>query len=481
MPASGTNSPMPLPARGPWVAVALLVLAWAVLYLPAIGARSFYFEEGRRGAQALAMLETGELMKTEVFGQRYINKPPMLPWLMAATAAVRGGTLDEWSVRLPPALMTLVTTLLALALARAHSGRMAGLIAAAGVLLSVHIIQKGVTGETDTTIVAAQFAAFFVWWRSLRAGGPGILAWLACGLLLAIAMLAKGPVGAAYFCSTVLFLHLWRREWKQIGGLVLAVAVAATPLLLWTWQVYEPGSLSRWQGEMRMGTDLLPTGEAIKEQLHGAGEIIVEHMPWLLVVLVGLLIPERRKSLELETPLVGALVVYAALFSFVLMVWPHTQGRYAMPAVPAIAVLSGIAAAASWGRNRWADRALIFMIAALALYQITVAWAVPYIRGDKAYASRLAGQEITQVISEDAAPVYVPASRVHANMLVYVGPRVKAVADEKIADLNGPAWVLVPADQKADILKQLPRLGDSPIATVTSNYGAYQVYRLLQR
>ena len=52
--------------------------------------RSFIWEEGTNAELARHILATGNLLDLTLYGKHWVEKPPALPWLIAATAAITG-------------------------------------------------------------------------------------------------------------------------------------------------------------------------------------------------------------------------------------------------------------------------------------------------------------------------------------------------------------------------------------------------------
>jgi 4-amino-4-deoxy-L-arabinose transferase-like glycosyltransferase len=330
--------------------VVLIACLWALLFLPAAGLHTLHYEEGRRALAALDMLAHGHWAVPEVLGLPYVNKPPLLPWLIAAMGWLLGG-VDEWAVRLPPLMITLAGALLVCTAARRHGGRVAGLTGAAAFLLTPMILEKAAVGETDTTVTVAVFAAFLVWWDGAHAGRVAPWRWLVAALLLALAALAKGPVPLAYFAAGVGLFALWRRRRGDLPGLAAALLLALVPVGLWALTAHEPGRADHWQGEMRL-TAIVPSLWAyLDDRIDLIGELAALLMPWLALA-VPVFVPAWRRRLGIDPKAALALGLYAGGFTALLLVWPTALPRYAMPAVPAVAVAAGLAAAALWDRRR---------------------------------------------------------------------------------------------------------------------------------
>src|SRR5438445_12170146 len=91
-------------------AIAVVSLAWAVIYLPALGSIAIKGEEGRRILPAVRMLETGNYLVPQVGSNPYYRKPPLVNWLVAASFKLFG-VRNEWTARLPSARSVLAVTL----------------------------------------------------------------------------------------------------------------------------------------------------------------------------------------------------------------------------------------------------------------------------------------------------------------------------------------------------------------------------------
>src|SRR5207248_9374044 len=86
--------------------VLVVLLVWAVIYLPALGSLAIKGEEGRRILPAIGMLKSGNYIVPEVGGNPYFRKPPLVNWLVAASFRIIG-VRNEWTARLPSAVAAL--------------------------------------------------------------------------------------------------------------------------------------------------------------------------------------------------------------------------------------------------------------------------------------------------------------------------------------------------------------------------------------
>ena len=66
-------------------ALLIVLLVWAVVYLPALGSLAIKGEEGRRILPAIQMLKTGDYVVPQVGSNPYFRKPPLVNWLVAGS------------------------------------------------------------------------------------------------------------------------------------------------------------------------------------------------------------------------------------------------------------------------------------------------------------------------------------------------------------------------------------------------------------
>ncbi len=91
-------------ARRRWTFIALIVLVWAVIYLGSLFQPPLMDDADTVHAEAAReMVETGDWVTLKINGGfRYLEKAPLMYWLVAASYKVFG--VHDWSARLPIAL-----------------------------------------------------------------------------------------------------------------------------------------------------------------------------------------------------------------------------------------------------------------------------------------------------------------------------------------------------------------------------------------
>jgi hypothetical protein len=224
-PSSATATPPRLPA------LLILLLVPGVLLYPCLGFHLFEPDESRYAQIPREMLQAGEWVIPTLQGEPYLDKPPLLYWLVMGSYQVFG--VHDWSARLVPALAVHAAILLTYLLGRRSMGDRPAWWAALFLALAPLFI--GMTrlllldGLLTLWMVLALFAAFeavrgerlrWSWW---------LLAAAACGL----GVLTKGPV-AIVLLVPPLILFRWLscdgarpgwRGWAAFSAVLVAIAL----------------------------------------------------------------------------------------------------------------------------------------------------------------------------------------------------------------------------------------------------------------
>jgi 4-amino-4-deoxy-L-arabinose transferase-like glycosyltransferase len=431
-----------------------VTLLWAIAVLPNLSVRSFVWEEGRNAEIARDILKRGDFLEPYIYGVRWAEKPSLLPWLIAATARVTGG-VDEWSARLPPMLAVLFTALLVERLTRRYARARASLFAAVSFLFCPMLLQKLTIAEPDTIITFLSFAAFMVWWRGEEAGRVAAWRWLACGVLLAVLTMAKGPQPAAFFVLGVGGYLIVHHRWAT-PGLAVCLALPAMATIAWAAAVYRDGDLPVWLTYMRLRVqfDFL---NYLRQQMWLIGNLWVQLLPSTILLPLFLSAWRRRISGAIVIPVIEPLILYAGLGLVVLVVWPSANARYAMPAAPAVAVLAGYSIDLLRHRSRLAVRAATTLVGILFAYQVVLITVVMPLFADRFGASRNAGVTLDRAIRAAPGPA-MTIGEFHTNQLFYVTWPIRRVDDPSDAAIIPPAWLLAPTARIVQIARARPDL-----------------------
>jgi 4-amino-4-deoxy-L-arabinose transferase-like glycosyltransferase len=433
------------PRRGREGLLVLLLVAavWAVASLPNLSLRAFIYEEGRNAALARDITARGDWLEPAIYGTRWAEKPALLPWATAAIAPWTGG-VNEWSVRWPVMLSVLLTALLIQRLTRRYASLGASLFAAGGYLFCPLLLQKLTIAEPDTLVTALSFAAFYVWWGGEEKGRVGAGRWIAAALITTLLSLAKGPQPAGFFVLGIGVYILWRRRWRELPGIILAGLLPALANIGWGALVYRPGDEYNWLRYMRMNGQ-----ESSGSYLYERARFVIQlALEWLPMTLLLPFLANRRWRARiplLSLPVVFPLLCYLCTGMALLLVWPGTGSRYAMPLTPAVCVLAAFTVQELWRRRDWLAHIAIGMLGLLALYQLLLPSIGVPLFADQFGLSRGTAGYITRAIRADPAPVYC-APPCDPTRLFYVEVPIAALSLHDLARLKPPAWLLTTRD-----------------------------------
>jgi 4-amino-4-deoxy-L-arabinose transferase-like glycosyltransferase len=209
-----------------------LLLALAVLTF-GIGDYALYEpHEGHFAGVAREMLLRGDWVTPTLNGSPYLNKPPLLYWLLAMSQGLFGMT--EFAARLPVALAGWGGVIIVWKWARELWHPMAGRLAAGLLSLSVGWFifthQILIDLPLGSLLIALNYCLWRLAWEPqnwrYRLGFSGLMG---CCFLL------KGPIGPIYLLIACIGLTIQRRNWSLFSKfrLPLGLGIMAAIVLPW--------------------------------------------------------------------------------------------------------------------------------------------------------------------------------------------------------------------------------------------------------
>jgi 4-amino-4-deoxy-L-arabinose transferase-like glycosyltransferase len=357
-----------------WSKVGVFVLLIALSYLlffHGLADRDLWSSHEARAAQdAQSILDNHQWGLPRLFdGKVELQKPPLYYWLVAVIARLRGGVVDEWTVRLPAACAGLGGVLLLAGLGVVGGRALAGLIAALVLATAMHYTWLGRTARIDmplTLAVGLALGAFYLGLscrreqRRYAAFSWFLLAYVA----IALALLLKGPIGvvlaaavAAVYLSVEGELPRLRagRRWlcltHELGiwwGLPLVVALT-TPWFLWANVRTDGGffDIFFWKHNVERG---FGGGTlAAHPWWFYAPHLLFDFLPWslFLPLAVGLLVRRGWWSEDAEARF-G--LVWLTVMVVLLSCFRFKRADYLLPAYPGAALFLG-SVAGRWYRS----------------------------------------------------------------------------------------------------------------------------------
>jgi 4-amino-4-deoxy-L-arabinose transferase-like glycosyltransferase len=366
----------------PRALAALLVLP-AILLYPCLSFRLFEPDESRYAQISSEMLRHGEFVVPTLQGEPYLDKPPLLYWLVMATYRLFG--VHDWAARLVPALAVHACVLLAYLFGRRWVGERGAWWGALGLALAPGFLSMGRLVILDGLLTLWTTLALFAAFAAVRGGrlirGWWLLAAAACGL----GILTKGPVAVALLAPPVC-LHLrlggrgCRPGWRAVAVFGLVVLAIAMPWYVGL-TVRVPGFASYFFWEHNVKRFLTPFA-------HARGVWFYVPVVWLALLPGTLLVVPLLRFLGSTRPEVARLRSTDLGFlllggGWCVLFFSLSAGKlptYILPALPPIALVLGhFVAQSRWGSSgfpRWAAAAAFVLLA--ALHHIGVPWYAAY-------------------------------------------------------------------------------------------------------
>ena len=437
-----------------WPPVAVIVIAWAVLALPLVFFRGYNSDEGLAVSIARTAVEDGDWLVPHMFNVRWIERPTLLSWIIAAVSEPFGH-VSQIAARLPIALFLLVGCLLIYFLLRKVGAGIAAALFGAALFLACPLVMRAYVMITaDLPLAVLLFLAFVLWWdgaaKGSIKGSIGLSRWIAIGVVLALAGLLKGPQPIAYFALGVGVFVLATRQWRQLPGLILAGLICAVPLALWYAAIYRPGDEGIWAAFMRVRPNLIFSGP-----LQASVRLLSETLPAALAAAVYLIARWFNGRDHAPPGFVAALACYAFIAPIFILFWPGGSApRYYFPMVPALCVFGGLAYDMLAARRPQIAAPLLLLTAGLLIYALGYAVASPLLPM-RFRPTQIEAAQITRLVQAAPGPIYRSGDTA-LNVLPYVPGRILNATLDELGTVVGPAWMVLPADEADALLARRP-------------------------
>jgi 4-amino-4-deoxy-L-arabinose transferase-like glycosyltransferase len=432
-----------------WNPVAVIVAAWALLTLPLVFFRGFNSDEGLAVSIARTALEDGDWWVPHMFNLRWIERPALLSWIIAAVSWPFGH-VSQISSRAPVVLFVLSGCLLIYFLLRKVAASVPASLLGAGLFLACPlVIRSYVSIIADLPLAVMLFFAFVLWWGGCEKGSVSLRRFAAIGVVLALAGLLKGPQPIAYFALGVGLFVLGSRAWRQIPGLILAGAISAAPLAVWYASIYAPGDAAAWAVFMRVRPITQLPGPLV-----ATVKTFIETVPAALLA-AAFLLAQGFRGKPLRPSFVAALACYAFVAPVFILFWPGgSTPRYFLPALLPLCVLGGLGYdyLGAWRPQIVAP--ILVLTAVLLLYALAYSAASPFMPM-RYRETAIEGARITKLVQAAPAPIYRTGDTA-LNVLPYVPGRIRNEPLDRLAAIPGPAWMVLPNDEAASLLALRP-------------------------
>jgi len=213
-----------------WAAFAAFLL-FGIVYLGSLTSPALLDDaDASHSEAAREMFARGDYVTLHINGVRYLEKAPLIYWLVAFGFRVFG--VGELAVRLPSALAMFLLMLLAYRWSRRAFSEPAGIYAALFIATTVgfYLFSRILIPEAVLSLLIAAALWFFL---TALEPDAGAWRWYAGYSSVALAVLAKGLIGmifvGAIMFTFVLLTGDWRRwrEFRLFSGTLLFLLIAA--------------------------------------------------------------------------------------------------------------------------------------------------------------------------------------------------------------------------------------------------------------
>lgn len=377
-------------------ALLLLAIGTAALFGYRLGARSLENQDIIRNADIAAeMLRSGDWLVPRSCDTVYVEKPPLFIWAVAGAGKLMGG-VSPLAARLPSLLagvaFVLATAFLGRFLFNWRAGLLAGLILAT--MSDVWVYARSARDDMLFAVLTLAALACLL----LAADKKKVWGWTAAGLLMAGAMLVKGPLGAGLpliAFAAWRFTLGWGRKGLWVGAawaLMLSVSLVGLGYYLQVYLHARPGEFREMMEvfflkenleRVRSGWDHRP-----KPFYYYGGTILMNTLPWGLLLIPAAVSrwPKRWRGGKAE----AFLLLWVALIVLGFSLSAGKHARYLLPVYPALALLLARVLDGDFGREpecrHWTAEAL---------------WVFPFLL--------LAGAAWAAIWADVGVPLMVPA------------------------------------------------------------------------
>ncbi len=321
-----------------WIAAALvLVTAFLIIYSPwQLSDRELYWQEGYFAAQAMEM--DYFMPMTFAHGMVIQDSFPLFPWF-AAVVHNEFGLSMEMTLRLISIIALGVIAVLVWFAAGSAGGIQAAAVAAAMMISTSVVIEKGIEGYPHTLMLLALTAAWFSWFMLGVGRSNWSGAWAASLYFAGTAFYVFGPSALIYFFFPMIFMRRPLTIWTKMNkpGFYIGLAVLVGFIMLWALPhimfantfpfkslEFEPNSMSAY----------------LEHLATFPFDVAIRLMPWTILAWAPFCVEYFPLD---KTPIFSRFlrIIVISLF-FLLWISPFTEPRDIMMLIPPLAVMTGI-------------------------------------------------------------------------------------------------------------------------------------------
>lgn len=421
---------------------AALLIGWGLWKMPLTG-----INEGRRALTALEMVRNGNWLIPTMNGHIYIDKPPLLYWLMALSAKIFQSTA-EWALRLPSALAALAICGLLLRSVKKYLNHDIAILAILILATSLSFTNSAHLAEIEIVLTLFCFAAnlFFL---DYYFSGKSFFLWLSY-ICVGLAILTKGPVALLFFFPHLIIFGLLksnRRIWKGLlfwpGWLAMLIIGGSWYVAIW---FSDAGPLLRQVIEIDLvGKSLGGLSDSKPFYVYFVNLLGI-FAPWILIPIFRY----RKIKLLFASPAALYFTLSTIVPLVIMSLIASKHNKYILPLFPSLAICLAIYLRDfyDWLTTRHKVKGkkyfAIFSISLMAVYLLFYSAIEPRIYNYRSSAFKPLLAKLYEV--QSLAPLYCLSEKKFLQLAFYYGqsiPQLNPAAVKKMISEKQPFLLLV--------------------------------------
>ena len=332
--------------------IIILLVFCFILYFLNLGRWDLWNPDEPRYAQvAREMVNGGDWILMHHNGKIYSDKPPLFFWLIGLSSFLWRG-FTSFSVRFPPALFGTLTVILTFLLGKNLYSPRAGFLSGLVIATSLEFAYLSTRANIDSTLTFFTTASLlcFIQWAKYRNEGEEKqrqlerLSLYGFYISMALATLAKGPVGFILPLLVGLIYLLVQQDWKGIREMKLLPGMLLMMAIVLSW--YLPAV---WKGGQDFLNDTL-FKHTIDRYLKGWSHVKpiyyyfinfpVNFLPWIFFLPAAMGYGYSKEGIEKRKDFLFLLIWFVVIFLFFTL----SKGKrelYLLPLFPAASIMVG--------------------------------------------------------------------------------------------------------------------------------------------
>lgn len=315
--------------------MSLLIVFWGLGSIELIS-----LNEGRRALAISEMFKSGNWLLPTLNGELYLTKPPLLYWISLSISSLVG-TVNEWTLRLPSAFAALLTLWMTYRYTLNRFGAWPALFSVQILIANLGFAMLARRVEIEMLLTALCVGAVLSALKYIEA--PAKRGWIYLSyLLLALAVLTKGPVALLFVTLPLIIAVVWAKDSLVRQTLTNYKAWILFFIVALSWYLIV---------SLQLGFDIWSTiakrDMLEKMQAEEVAKPILSYLGWMMVdslLLILLLLVRTRELFNALTAkndlkvLLCAVVVPLLVFSL----FSNKHAKYLLPIYPLIAIILGV-------------------------------------------------------------------------------------------------------------------------------------------